>query len=434
MPIRQTADAGPLPEIPGYQMLRHLGRGGMGHVYLARQHALGRVVCVKFLAIPEGLDAETCRERFRREAELLAMVSHPHILTVLDFGTTADSGVPYLVTEYIEGGDLRGLMRGGQPLPVARVRTVVAQIGEALACLQSKGILHRDLKPENILLPTDSLVKVADFGLAVVQNQKGVLTQTNVGLGTVGYASPEQQNALDVDERSDQYSLAALAYEMLTRKRVLGSFTPPSVLNPKLGKQVDSVLTKALAQEPANRYSKLSDFLRELDEALAASDRPHWVFPLGVGLTAAAIVLGLTIWVWRGENRTRPNDGRAAVEPNPGNPSVDAAVAPGVLGKGAAAPTSSPEFQRLTELRAYRIWVAQGSPVGEAGEAVRKANWFQAEAEVREEVKERAFHIWESQGRPTGAAGEAVRESNMRRAEAELLKETEAAAQVGEIL
>ncbi|MDR3622140.1 MAG: protein kinase [Paludisphaera borealis] len=432
MPIRETSDAGLLPEIPGYQVLRALGRGGMGKVYLARQHALGRDVCVKVLAIPDGVDADSCRERFRREAELLAMVSHPHILTVLDFGTTADSGVPYLVTEYIEGGDLRRLMRGGPPLAVAKVRAVVSQIGEALVCLQLKGILHRDLKPENILMPTESLVKVADFGLAVVQSQKGLLTATNCGLGTVGYASPEQQNALEVDERSDQYSLAALAYELLTRKRVLGLFIPPSEINPKLARQVDSVLAKALAQDPGNRYSKLRDFLRDLDAALASSaGRSRWLLPLAIGLPTVAVGVALASWSWRhGESRTAPERNRSAIQPWVGAPRSDASSAPGVVEQQTDAPPApepSPEFRRLTELRAFAIWKSQGSPEGEAGDAVREPNWFQAEAEITAEVNLRAFRIWESQGRPTGAAGEAASEPNRRRAETELLKEAEGA-------
>ena len=99
----------------GTRILQTLNEGGMGKIYLARQHALNRLVCVKVLSIPEGEDADSCRSRFCREAELLASVSHPHILSIFDFGTTADSGLPFLVTEYIEGGDLRRRMNPGRP-------------------------------------------------------------------------------------------------------------------------------------------------------------------------------------------------------------------------------------------------------------------------------------------------------------------------------
>ncbi len=428
---RETSKPEAIPEIPGYEVIRPLGRGGMGRVYLARQHALGREVCVKVLSIPAGVGAEACRERFRREAALLAMVTHPHILTVLDFGTTAGDGVPYLVTEYIEGGDLRGLIRSGPPLGASRVRRIVSQIGEALLCLQRKGILHRDLKPENILLSTDSLVKVADFGLAVVQGESGLLTGANCGIGTVGYVSPEQLNGREIDARADQYSLAALTYELLTRKRVLGVYIPPSEINPRLVKQVDLVLAKALAQEPRDRYARLPDFLGDLDAALAASaGLPRWLVPLGIGL-AAAVCLGLAAALWNRPPGPIPivpapanggpppiaqaGDAPRPVEPPTPSPSPSPSPSP--------PPSLSPDFRELTELRAYQIWKSQGSPEGAAGEAVREANWFQAEAEIREEVKLRAFLIWQSQGAPTGAEGEAASEPNARKAEAELLKE-----------
>src|SRR5262249_38956174 len=137
--------------VPGCEILRPLNEGGMGKVYLARQEALKRLVCVKVLSIPDGEDADLCRSRFNPEAGLLASVSHPHILSIFDFGTTSDSDLPFLVTEYIEGGDLRRLMTPGQPMPVDRARSILLQVAEALTYLHTKGILHRDLKPENIL-------------------------------------------------------------------------------------------------------------------------------------------------------------------------------------------------------------------------------------------------------------------------------------------
>ena len=207
------------PTIPGYELDRLLGVGGMGKVYLARQQTLKQLVCVKVLSIPEGEDADLCRARFNREAELLASVSHPHILSVFDYGTTADANLPFLVTEYIEGGDLRKHMSAGKPLPVERARLLLVQIAEALEFVHARGIIHRDLKPENVLLPTDVLCKVGDFGLAVAQDSAGSLTRPGRGLGTIGYVSPEQQYGLKVDERADQYSLAALAYELLTGPR-----------------------------------------------------------------------------------------------------------------------------------------------------------------------------------------------------------------------
>ena len=280
-------------------------------------------------------------------------------------------------------------------------------------------------------------MKVADFGLAVVQGQSGILTGTNCGVGTVGYVSPEQLNGREIDERADQYSLAALTYELLTRKRVLGSFIPPSEINPKLVKQVDVVLTKALAQEPGDRYGKLPDFLRDLDAVLAASaGRTPWLVPLGIGSTAA-VCLGLVAAFWNRRSDPPPivpvpaiartDDAPQPSEPPPPTPTTSKTA------KTADAPTSPPgpsrELRELTAMRAFQIWKSQGSPEGEAGEAVSESNWYRAEAEIREEVKMRAYQIWESQGRPTGPTGKAVSESNMRRAEAELLQEAKDAAQ-----
>ena len=241
--------------VQGYEILRTLNEGGMGKIYLARQHALNRLVCVKVLLIPEGLDAELSRTRFCREAELLASASHPHILSVFDFGATGDRGLPYLVTEYIEGGDLRSRMKAGEAVSIPFARSILHQVGDALMYLHDKGILHRDLKPENILMPTESLAKVGDFGIAVLQDKAGVLTESFLGMGTVGYVAPEQQYGLKVDDRADQYSLAALSYELLTGRRPLGLFPPPSRVNSELTHELDAVILKGLAEEPKNRFA-----------------------------------------------------------------------------------------------------------------------------------------------------------------------------------
>lgn len=117
--------------VPGYEIIRTLGAGGMGRVLLARQKVLNRLVCMKVMAIPDGVDANACRERFYREAELLASVSHPHILSIFDFGTTPERHSPFLVTEFIEGGDLRARMKPGEAMPLAHVRSILHQVGDA---------------------------------------------------------------------------------------------------------------------------------------------------------------------------------------------------------------------------------------------------------------------------------------------------------------
>jgi eukaryotic-like serine/threonine-protein kinase len=422
-------------ETLGCEILRPLKEGGMGRVYLARQKALNRLVCIKVLAIPEGEDADLCRSRFNREAELLASVCHPHILSILDFGTTSGSGLPFLVTEYIEGGDLRRLMTPRQPMPVGQVRSILLQVGEALTYLHTKGILHRDLKPENILLLTDSQVKVGDLGIAVLQGEAGELTRPICGMGTVGYVSPEQQYALKVDERTDQYSLAALSYELLTGRRPLGVFPPPSRWNPRLSREVDAAILRGLSEEPKERFPSVPEFVAALDRGLLS---PPWrarrqSLALAASFTglcmAAALASVLGFWSQRNA-RIGPAPGapaqpdraknRLAADPAQPPPAEAAKEQP-----RAKTPERSKAFTRLVELRAYAIWVRQGRPEGKAGKAVELKNWLEAECQIRDEIGARAYQIWESQGRPEGAAGEALREKNLRAAEAELLEEAE---------
>jgi eukaryotic-like serine/threonine-protein kinase len=423
------------PTVRGCEILRPLNEGGMGKVYLARQETLNRLVCVKILSIPDGEDAGVWRSRFYREAELLASVSHPRILSIFDFGTTNDSGLPFLVTEYVEGGDLRRLMTVGQPLATGQVRALLQQIGDALTYLHSRRILHRDLKPENVLITGDGLVKVGDLGLAVEQDQAGVLTRSDRGMGTVGYISPEQQYALGVDERTDQYSLAALSYELLTGRRPLGLFPPPSRVNRRLSRGVDAAILRGLAEEPKDRFASVGEFVAALDRGLTS--RPWLDRKLPLALAATLIVLCLAaglVWVLGPGAHTDDRVGTASARPDPSRPvetkdQPTANPAPSRPADGASEPQAkpperSPNFTKLVELRAYVIWHRSGRPTGAAGEAVQQKNWLQAEQEIGDEVAARAYRIWVEQGSPTGAAGEAVSEKNRRVAEDDLLRET----------
>ncbi len=414
-----------------YELLKVLDKGGMGTIYLARQHGLNRHVCVKTLSIPEGEDADLWRARFCREAELLASVSHPHILSVFDFGATADSGLSYLVTEFIEAGDLRRLMSSTKRMPLNQVRSIIGQIGDALTFLHDKGILHRDLKPENVLMPTDAFVKVGDFGIAVLRDKAGQLTRSDRGMGTAGYVSPEQQYGLKLDERTDEYSLAAVCYELLTGKRPLGSFPPPSHLNRQLTHQLDTVVLRGLAEEPKDRFRSVREFVVAFDQAVgAAPTRSRLSLVVSASLIGTLAVLVTLAWIAQDKApREMPitqkerlaNSAASPTAPNPAK-SRDPERPPGPPAK---ASERSPAFKRLVELRAYTLWVKRGRPTGRAGEAVREANWIEAERQILAEVKARAFKIWDQQGRPNGAAGEAVREKNMRSAETQLLSETE---------
>jgi hypothetical protein len=390
----------------------------MGEVYAARQLALGRLVAVKFLALEPDVEPHEGLDRFRREAELMARVSHPNILSVYDFGFV--NGQPYLVMEYVEGGDLRQRMAPGEPTAVGRVRAVLGPVCEALTCLHRQGILHRDLKPENILMHDETNPKVADFGIAVLRTGVGSLTQTGRGLGTLGYVAPEQQYRLKVDERADQYSLAAIAYELLTGEKALGIFKPPSHHNARLDPHVDAVIMRALQEDPGARYPSIREFGTALDEALTGvGTRPRrpLVRPLAtlaiLGTALAAVVIGSAEMIpalstFRQPRGDKGDPATRAVVPRP--PEVTPRP---VSGPGEPEDRVLDEAQhKLVELRAYLSWIEQGKPQGPQGKAVEKANWVEAERAMTEEVERTAYHLWESRGRPKGEAGRVAAKVN----------------------
>lgn len=429
--VHETSE-GSTPTIPGYQVRELLGVGGMGRVYLARQIALNRSVCVKVLSIPEGEDDRLCQARFTREAELLAGVAHPHIVPLFDFGSTGDRELPYLVTEYIEGGDLRKRMAAGKPTPLGRAREIIVQVSDAIEYLHGKGIIHRDLKPENILLSTETSCKVCDFGLAVMRDNSGSLTWPGRGLGTLGYVSPEQHYGLKVDERTDQYSLAALAYELLTGRRPLGRFQPPSTLNPRLSRQVDHVILKGLAEQPSDRYPSVKEFVAALLPSLGTGRRAGAIskrvligslLVLALALTAGVVAVVATGGA--GGDHAAPVQEEAHAQPAELEVLQPAEESAQEASNGSSAEQRSPEFTQLTRLRAYNLWVGQGKPEGAAGDAVELKNWIEAEKQIEKEVDARAYSLWEQQGRPTGAAGETASVLNRRTAEKQLLRETE---------
>ncbi len=391
--------------IPGYEILGPIGSGGMGRVYSARQLNLGRRVAIKVLTIDPAGDHPERIARFRREAEIMAGLSHPHVLPVFDFGEV--DGRPYLVLEFVEGGDLRRIMPEGRAMPVAKVVESLGPVAEALEYLHARRILHRDLKPENILIQ-DGVPKVADFGVAVSRSGSDLLTRTGQRLGTLGYVAPEQQYQLPVDHRADEYSLAALAYEMLTGQRPLGIFKPPSVHNPRLSPRVDAILMKALQEEPKDRFPGVPEFWGELREALEPRDSRSglaWKFAAALTLLLALVVAGLA-WILR----------REAPATLPLSTGADSAAKP-------PAYPGSDERHRLVQLRSNALWIKAGRPQGEDRS---REFWFRAEAEIKEEVEKKAYQLWVDQGKPTGEAGRIAAEKNNREAERLLLEELKA--------
>ena len=404
----------PIPEIPGYSILERIGKGGMGEVYLARQLALGRLVAIKFLRPDGPMDPEHDTARFRREAELMAKVKHPNILSIHDFGEA--DGYYYLIAEFAEGGDLRRRMSPGFPMPIDEVRSLILPVGEALAYLHRQGIVHRDLKPENILLDEEGKPIVSDFGISILGASGESLTGTGRGPGTFGYVAPEQHHGLKVDERADQYSLAALAYEMLTGQLPLGIFKPPSRLNPRLRPEVDGVILRALREEPKDRFESIGEFASRLDRALVvprlaalwpALRAYGWVaLPL---LVVAGAVLAHSARSPRQQVPPRPPDARP--------PRIIEAV------PKKAKPAEDPLIHEMKALRAVEIWKNRGSPVGKEGKAAEQSIWFEAAAGVDKDLEVAAYQFWEQGGKPKGAEGDRAKPVNWDKAVRRLYRE-----------
>ena len=235
---------------PQFEILECLGRGGMGVVYKARQKSLNRLVALKLLAPERGHDARFA-ERFAGEAELLAKLNHPHIVTIHDFGETG--GLFYLVMEFVDGVNLRDLLRDLQrdgKLDAKQALAIVPPICEALQYAHNKGIVHRDIKPENLLLDRDGRIKIADFGIATLMGAEGECA------GTPSYMAPEQcGNPAGVDHRADIYALGVVLYEMLTGERPANNLIAPSK-KVQLDVRIDEMVLRALEKNPELRYQR----------------------------------------------------------------------------------------------------------------------------------------------------------------------------------
>jgi len=287
----QHVTSTPVPEpdeiagkFPQFEILECLGRGGMGVVYKARQKSLNRLVAIKILAPEREHDARFA-VRFAREAELLAKLSHTHIVTIHDFGETG--GLYYLVMEFVDGVNLRDLLREGKLEP-KQALAIVPEICDALQFAHDQGIVHRDIKPENILLDRLGRVKVADFGLAKLIGTvgdvdagqlestmpgKGDLTEAGRMMGTPSYMAPEQtEHPGDVDNRADIYALGVVFYQMLTGELPGKTIEAPSK-KVQIDVRLDEVVLRALEKKPELRYQQAS-ILKTQVETIAESQLP----------------------------------------------------------------------------------------------------------------------------------------------------------------
>ncbi|MGE0215739.1 protein kinase domain-containing protein [Mycolicibacterium sp.] len=268
----------------GYTIVRLLGAGGMGEVYLAQHPRLPRQDALKVLPASVSADDEY-RQRFHREADIAAGLWHPHIVGVHDRGEF--DGQIWISMDYVEGTDAGRLLaaQGGAGLPPAQVAEIVTAVADALDYAHQRNLLHRDVKPANILLShpdsPDHRIVLADFGIARWADDVSGLTATNMTVGTVSYAAPEQLMGTTLDGRADQYALAATAFHLLTGAPPFTHSNPAVVISQHLSSAppglaerhphlagVDPVLAKALAKDPNDRFERCADFARALAHRL----------------------------------------------------------------------------------------------------------------------------------------------------------------------
>ena len=257
-----------------YEVVRVLGRGGMGTVYEARDPVLHRTVALKTM-MPGLAQTPDLKARFLREAQAAGGLRHHNIVTVYDLGE--DRGQPYIAMELVEGVDLEALIQGRHPLSVEAKIDLLRQVCEGLGCAHQNGIVHRDVKPANIRVTAEGEVKIMDFGIAHLQSS--TLTRGGQVMGTIQYMAPEQVEGLPSDHRADVFSVGAIAYELFAYRRPFDADSltsvmfrimreapdmtalPPSKYSPGL----EAVVARALAKPVAERYQSLEEMRDDLE-------------------------------------------------------------------------------------------------------------------------------------------------------------------------
>jgi serine/threonine-protein kinase len=361
----------------GYRILRLLGTGGMGEVYMVQHPRLPRRDALKILR-PDVSSDTSFRERFIREADLAAGLRHPHIVGVHDRGEY--DGQLWIAMDYIDGTDAAQLLKDRYPagMPVELALPVITAVASALDYAHKKGLLHRDVKPANIIVTDpdsdDRQVFLSDFGIARPLDDTSGITTTNMTVGTVAYAAPEQLMGEQMDGRADQYALAATAYNLLAGVQLFPhsnaavvisrhlNAAPPALadIRPEL-EALDAVLAVALAKDPADRFTRCADFAHALEQtaipgtasamaptapaptaggpgrgASASSPPRRWLVPLAA--LAVSILIGAVALVWHPWQQRPPTSAPSTQELPPAPSS--STPAPG-LPPPAATPTSA---------------------------------------------------------------------------------------------
>jgi serine/threonine-protein kinase len=410
-------------EIAGYTIVRSLGAGGMGEVYLAQHPRLPRYDALKVLSTTVCADSEY-RERFNREADIAATLWHQHIVEVHDRGDV--DGQLWISMDYVEGTDAHRLLTESYPdgMPPDDVVRIVAAVADALDYAHDRGLLHRDVKPANILLANpgtaNERIMLADFGIARRIGDTSNLTGTNMTVGTVAYAAPEQLMGEGIDGRADQYALAATAFQLLTGTPPFQHTNPAVVISqhltgdpPAIGTRrpelsdLGPAFSKALAKSPHDRYAKCLDFARALAHRTEATisgsglkwggpgtgdipqseptmsaqlpagrsrprhsqsqttSRPRWVLPTAAAVIAIVLAAGAYVLFDRGRDRAAeakapPTTTSAPVPaPPPGGvalPVVVVGAECGTLGEAGVTETGAPAYCAHLSTTDAAIW------------------------------------------------------------------------------
>ncbi len=264
-----------------FEIMEKIGQGGMATVYRARQISINRIVAIKVLP-PTLLHDPSFAERFAREVDVIAHLEHPHILPIYDYGDA--DGIPYIAMRFLGGGSMADMIRRGK-IELNSLERPFRQVAQALDYAHRQGVIHRDLKPANVMMDENGNAYLSDFGIARVLGSD--LTGSMI-IGTPAYMSPEQANGLPIDGRADIYSLGVVLFELIAGREPFKAETPmalllkhinepmPSLLSFRedVPQEVDAVVKKATAKDPADRYSSAGELAADFADAARQPVRP----------------------------------------------------------------------------------------------------------------------------------------------------------------
>jgi len=330
-----------------YEVIKTLGRGGMGVVYLARDPVIGREVAVKMI-VDQAVTDLTVRRRFMAEAQRAGALNHPNIVTIYDVGE--DEGHPYIVMEVLKGKDLREVMDGMETLPLTDRIDIAVQVARGLGAAHSHGILHRDIKPENVIVTERGVAKVLDFGIARMESEAETVTQA--AIGTPRFMSPEQVRGEGIDRRTDIYSFGVVLYELLggvnpfsggrvhtVLHKVLNEVPPPVPLPDGAPSELREIVSRCIEKDPEARYSTFEEVIADLlavDGAPPRGTSPRAIPPDGRKKTALALAAVVAVVILGGVAMSLGGDESADVVDEPITQSNPILAEPSVEGDSAA--------------------------------------------------------------------------------------------------